>query len=149
MNKNALILVADDDDGHFALIERNLIRSGISNPIMRFKDGQEVLDFLDGAKSPDSEHCLRPLLLLLDIRMPKVDGLEVLARVKQDAILQKIPIIIITTTGDHEAVEKCQQLGCNMYVVKPVEYDKFVEAIQKVCRFLSILEVPVLGPCCK
>ena len=147
MNKDALILVAEDDDGHFALIERNLIRSGISNQIVRFRDGQEILDFLEEAKTPDSENCSRAMLLLLDIRMPKVDGLEVLTRLKADETLRRIPIIILTTTGDHQAIDQCQRLGCNMYVVKPVEYDKFIESIQKICRFLSILEVPALCGC--
>ena len=147
MNKDALILVAEDDDGHFALVERNLCRSGVSNPTLRFRDGQEILDFLEAAKSPDSEHFRRPLLLILDIRMPKVDGLEVLARMKADETLRKIPTIILTTTGDQRAVEQCQQLGCSMYVVKPVEYEKFIESIQKICRFLSILEVPALCSC--
>lgn len=147
MNKDALILIAEDDNGHFALIERNVVRSGISNEIVRFNDGQEILDFLEDAKSPDSSNYHRPLLLLLDIRMPKVDGLEVLTRIKADDALRKIPIIILTTTGDHLAIEECQKLGCSMYVVKPVEYDKFIESIQKICRFLSILEVPALCGC--
>jgi CheY-like chemotaxis protein len=147
MNKDALILVAEDDDGHFALIERNLLRSGISNPIVRFRDGQEILDFLEEAKLPESDNFRRPLLLILDIRMPKVDGLDVLSRLKADDTLRKIPTIILTTTGDQQAVEQCQLLGCSMYVVKPVEYEKFIESIQKICRFLSILEVPALSNC--
>lgn len=145
MDKDAMILVAEDDDGHFALIERNFHRSGISNSIIRFRDGQQVLDYLEDAKSPQSDNYGRALLLLLDIRMPKVDGLEVLRRMKADSSLRIIPTIVLTTTGDQKAVEQCQQLGCSMYVVKPVEYEKFVGAIQKICRFLSILEVPVLS----
>jgi CheY-like chemotaxis protein len=147
MNKDTLVLIAEDDNGHFALIERNIMRSGISNKIIRFNDGQEILDFLEDAKSPDSINYHRPLLILLDIRMPKVDGLEVLSRIKSDDTLRRIPIIVLTTTGDHQAIEECQQLGCSMYVVKPVEYDKFIESIQKICRFLSILEVPALCSC--
>lgn len=145
MDKDALILVAEDDDGHFALIERNLLRSGIANPIVRLRDGQEVLDFLEDAKNLESENSRHPLLLLLDIRMPKRDGLDVLKHIKADEILQKIPIIILTTTQDNQAIEQCQRLGCSMYVVKPVEYEKFIESIQKICRFLAILEVPALS----
>ncbi len=145
MNKDAMILVAEDDDGHFALIERNLIRSGVSNRIVRFRDGQELLGFLEQAKALDSDNSRRPMLLLLDIRMPKIDGVEVLLHLKSDLVLRKIPVIMLTTTGDRQAVEQCQQLGCSMYVVKPVEYDKFVESIQKISRFLSILEVPSLS----
>lgn len=144
MNKDAVVLVAEDDDGHFALIERNLIRCGVSNRVVRFRDGQEVVDYLAQAKHPDSDNNRRPMLLILDIRMPKVDGVEVLTRIKSDTVLRKIPVIMLTTTGDRQAIEKCQQLGCSMYVVKPVEYDKFIESIQKISRFLSILEIPVL-----
>lgn len=145
MNKDAVILVAEDDDGHFALIERNLFRSGVSNTLIRFRDGQEVLDFLEGAKCIQSEHYSRPMLLILDIRMPKMDGLDVLTHLKGDSTLRKIPTIVLTTTGDQQAVEQCQMLGCSMYVVKPVEYEQFIEAIQKICRFLTILEVPALS----
>ena len=145
MNKDALILVAEDDDGHFALIERNIVRSGISNRIVRFRDGQEILEFLEEAKTHGSDNYSRALLLLLDIRMPKVDGLDVLTRLKADEVLRRIPVIILTTTGDQQAIDQAQRLGCNMYVVKPVEYEKFIESIQKISRFLSILEVPALS----
>lgn len=147
MNKDALILVAEDDDGHFALVERSMLRGGVSNPIVRFRDGQAILDFLEETKSPYSINYHRALLLLLDIRMPKVDGLEVLSRIKADDMLRRIPTIILTTTGDHRAVMECQRLGCSMYVIKPIEYKNFIEAVQKICRFLSILEVPTLCSC--
>jgi CheY-like chemotaxis protein len=145
MNKDVLILVAEDDDGHFALIERNLIRSGILNPLLRFHDGQEILDFLEKAKTSDAEQSTVPMILLLDIRMPKVDGLDVLRRVKSDQTLRNLPIVILSTTRDPKAVEQCQRLGCSKYVVKPIEYEKFIEAIQDICRFLHVLEVPALG----
>jgi len=147
MDKDALILVAEDDDGHFALIERSMLRAGVSNRIVRFRDGQAILDFLEEAKSPNSAHYGRALLLLLDIRMPKLDGLEVLARIKADETLRRIPVLILTTTDDRRAVMECQRLRCCMYVVKPIEYKKFMETVQKICEFISTLEVPALCNC--
>lgn len=76
--------------------------------------------------------------------MPKVDGFEVLKFLKGDPQLQKIPVIVLTTAGDQQAVERSQDLGCNMYIVKPVEYDEFVEAMNRIGHFLSIIEVPTL-----
>jgi len=119
MSTQAMILVAEDDDGHFALIERNLLRGGITEPIMRFRDGQEVLDFLENGKSCESENVHRPLLILLDIRMPKMDGITVLEKIKSHPILKRIPIFMLTTTDDPSEINHCYQVGCNCYIVKP------------------------------
>jgi CheY-like chemotaxis protein len=81
-------------------------------------------------------------LILLDIRMPKVDGIEVLRRVKADPDLRKIPVIMLTTTDDHREVERCHQLGCSVYIQKPVDYDKFAEAIRRLGLFVTLLLVP-------
>ena len=144
MKGNAIILIAEDDEGHYTLMRRNLQRSGLNNEMIRFRDGQELLDYLDLIKRKEElKNC--PHLLFLDIRMPKVDGLEVLERVKSDLALRRMPIIVITTASDIRAVEQCHQLGCCMYLVKPVEYEKFVEMMQKVGSFLSIVELPSLA----
>ncbi|MCH7858483.1 MAG: response regulator [Candidatus Marinimicrobia bacterium] len=142
MNKEVVILVAEDDEGHAGLIRKNLVRGGIVNELLRFKDGQEILDFLfqkgDGPKRrPGASY-----VLLLDIRMPKIDGIEVLVQVKTDPELRKIPVIMITTTDDPREVERCHALGCNNYITKPVDYDKFVNSIRQLGLFLSIVEVP-------
>lgn len=144
MDEKAIILVAEDDDGHFALIERNVLRCGISNPILRFLDGQAVWDFLQQAKSAGGPYYQRPMLAILDIRMPRLDGIQVLERIKADPVLTKIPVIMLTTTSDKEAVEECQRIGSAYYVVKPVEYEKFVAAIQEMCRFIKGLQPPAL-----
>ena len=142
MRRDVVILVAEDDDGHFSLIQKNLQRSGIWNDMVRFVDGQQTLDFLfmrDGGAKREHSH---KYLLLLDIRMPKVDGVEVLERIKQDAELKKMPVIILTTTDDPREIERCHSLGCSIYIVKPVEYEGFIDAIRKVGLFLSVVEVP-------
>lgn len=145
MRKEIHIIIAEDDDGHAALINKNLRRAGIENDIIRFADGQQVLDFLfrkgDGPhrKAGDS------YLLLLDIRMPKVDGIEVLRQLKADEELRKIPVIMVTTTDDPREVEHCHLLGCSNYITKPVDYEKFVNAIRQLGLFLMIVQVPAVN----
>jgi CheY-like chemotaxis protein len=144
MKENAILLIAEDDDGHFSLIVRNLARSGIINPIVRFKDGQETLDYLNSMKDSEGAFPVRPCVLILDIRMPKIDGLEILAFMKNDDLLRKMPVIVLTTSSDQEIIDKCQSLGCDMYVVKPVEYEQFIETITRIGHFLSVVEIPIL-----
>ena len=141
-------MIADDDPGHVSLIRRNLRRSGIANPILHFKNGQEVLDFLFRyqvpADAPPVPKRANSWLLLLDIRMPKVDGLEVLRCLKKDPELKKIPVIILSTTDDPLDIGQCYYFGCSTYITKPIKYEKFVEAIQKLALFLKVAEVPVI-----
>jgi CheY-like chemotaxis protein len=141
MTKEVVVLIADDDLGHVRLIEKNLSRAGLHNPIERFENGQDILDFLfsRGARQRARE---ASYLLLLDIRMPKVDGVEVLRQIKADPELKKIPVIMLTTTDDPREVEHCHALGCSNYVVKPVDYDKFAEAIKQFGLFIALVQVP-------
>lgn len=144
MSNEVVILIADDDPGHTRLIEKNLARAGLSNQILRFLDGQEMLDFL--LKRGTGPHRLSDTsyLLLLDIRMPKVDGVEVLRQIKEHPELRKIPVSMLTTTDDPREVSRCHELGCNNYIVKPVDYDKFAEAIRQLGLFISLVQVPEL-----
>lgn len=142
MQKEVTILIAEDDNGHAALIRKNLKRAGVVNEIVHLKDGQATLDYLF-QKNPDNQRKPGiPLLLLLDIRMPKIDGVEVLRRIKADPELKKIPVIMITTTDDPKEVERCHRLGCSHYITKPIDYDQFMEAIRKLGLFLLVVEVP-------
>ncbi|MBI5772384.1 MAG: response regulator [Verrucomicrobia bacterium] len=142
MTKEVVILIADDDAGHVRLIEKNLTRAGLHNPILRFENGQDTLDFLfQRGDGPKRKHDTS-YLLLLDIRMPKVDGVEVLRQIKADAELKKIPVTMLTTTDDPREVERCHGLGCSTYIVKPVDYEKFAEAIKSLGLFISLVQVP-------
>ncbi len=137
-----VILMAEDDDGHAALVQRNLKRAGIANQIVHVKDGQAALEYLQrtgahAGRPPDG-----PLLLLLDINMPVLDGVEVLRRLKADEATARFPVIMLTTTDDPREVQRCYQLGCSVYVIKPVEYTSFVEAIQRLGLFLQVVRVP-------
>lgn len=142
MNEDTHILIADDDMGHATLIMKNLKRAGLPNNITHFKDGSDLLDFLFEKKARVASENESYFLLLLDIRMPKIDGIEALTRIKGDPELKKIPVIMLTTTDDPREIENCHALGCNSYIVKPVNYDKFVAAIKKLGIFLQVIEVP-------
>lgn len=132
------IILVEDDDGHATLIERNLRRAGLDNGFVRLKDGQEALDFLLGSETP----CREPCVLLLDIKMPRVDGIEVLKRLKGDPWTATLPVIMLTTTDDPREIERCYQLGCNVYVTKPVEYEQFIEAVKRLGFFLQVVKLP-------
>ncbi len=138
MNNAPTILIVEDDEGHAILIRENLEAAGLRNPIEHFCDGQAVLDFFFTRPHSDNQ----TYLVLLDIRMPKVDGIEVLRRLKSDATLRKLPVIMLTTTEDSREVDRCHELGCNVYIQKPVDYDRFAEAIRRLGLFVMLLLVP-------
>lgn len=140
------ILITDDDDGHAFLIEDNLRRAGVNAPFLRFSDGQEILDFLFGRTEEPRFERDRPYLLLLDIRMPKVDGVTVLREIKAEPELRKLPVIILTTTDDPREVDRCHGLGCNVYMHKPVSYESFTAAISKLGMFVALLQLPRVTP---
>jgi CheY-like chemotaxis protein len=147
MNHEMIILIAEDDDGHAKLIKKNIENAGITNEIIRFVNGEEVLNFLFNTNmGEDKPHFKQgtPYVLLLDIRMPRVDGIQVLEKIKADSELQKLPVIMLTTTDDPREVDICHQLGCNNYITKPLDYDKFIDVIRKLGFFLKIVKVPII-----
>ena len=138
-----LIVLVEDDDGHANLVERNLKRAGVANGIHRLKDGQEALDFVQGDRSlrrsqPEPSRCC----FLLDIKMPRVDGMEVLRQLKSDPQTALIPVIMLTTTDDPREIQRCYELGCSVYITKPVDYQAFVEAINRLGLFLQVVRIP-------
>ena len=142
MKEEVVILIVEDDDGHARLIEKNLRRASIKNEMLRFADGQQILDFLFRRGEGRQRKDFAPYLLLLDIRIPKIDGVEVLRQIKQDEELRKMPVIMLTTTDDPREVDACHRLGCSHYIVKPVEYEKFSAVLGQLGLFLKIVQVP-------
>lgn len=136
------ILLAEDDEGHASLIHRNLERAGLTNGFQRVKDGQEALDYIRGEGDFAGKPFVTNILLLLDINMPRVDGVEVLRQLKGNPSTSAIPIIMLTTTDDPREVERCYSLGCNVYITKPVDYDSFINAIQQLGLFLQVVRIP-------
>jgi CheY-like chemotaxis protein len=140
--QSVTILLVEDDPGHALLVEKNMRRSNFTNDIVVVTDGQQALDFIRAEGEYTGTTPPSPLLVLLDLNMPVLDGYQVLERLKSDERTRRIPIIILTSTEDAHEVERCYDLGCNIYVTKPVEYDQFSEAIGKIGLFLTVVTIP-------
>ncbi|RMG87640.1 MAG: response regulator [Chloroflexi bacterium] len=143
--RSVSILLVEDDPGHARLIQKNLKRAGLTNPIIHAADGQAALDILFGEGEFQHQEPLDTLLVLLDLNMPVLDGYQVLKAMKSDARTRNIPVIILTTTDDTREVERCYELGCSVYITKPVDYDQFSNAIRQLGLFISIVTVPQRG----
>ncbi len=129
------ILIAEDDEGHAVLIREHLQEAGLAGPILRFRDGQEVLDYFQGPGREGRN------LLLLDINMPRVGGVEVLRRLKGDPGTRRTPVIMLTTTDDPREVAVCYDAGCNFYITKPRNFEAFSAALTLLGRFLPMIQV--------
>ena len=142
MTKEPVIILAEDDVGHAGLIMKSLKQAGMTNTILYFEDGDETLNFLfrrgDGPHREDGVS----YILLLDIRMPMVDGFEVMRQLKQDDELREIPIIMVTTTEDPSEMEKCWKLGCSNYFVKPVGFEKLSHAMEQLGHYIQEVILP-------
>lgn len=142
MKHNTVILLAEDDEGHAGLIMRNLRRTGIDNEILHFRNGEETLNFLLGRNGGPHRKEDISYILLLDLRMPKVDGIEVMRQIKHDKELRNMPVIVITTTDDPGEIELCYALGCSSYIVKPVNFEEFNEAFKQLGHYLNTAFFP-------
>jgi CheY-like chemotaxis protein len=136
------ILLVEDDPGHARLIEKNLRRANVTNRIDHVTDGQQAVDYLFCEGEYTDRNHSSSLLVLLDLNMPVLDGYQVLERMKSDERTKRIPAIILTTTDDAREVARCYELGCNVYVTKPVDYEQFSEAMRKLGLFLLVLMIP-------
>ena len=136
------ILLVEDDPGHVLLIEKNLRRACVLNEIIKLDDGGKAVDYLFSEGEYASADNPAPLLILLDMNLPVLSGLQVLQRIKADERTRRIPVVMLTTTDSSQEIEKCYDLGCNIYIVKPVNYVKFSEAIRNLGLFLSTVRTP-------
>ncbi|MEQ7874602.1 response regulator [Sphingomonas sp. ASV193] len=130
----------EDDEGHARLIEKNIRRAGISNALKHFLNGGEALDYLFNA--PEGPFHNGPALVLLDLNLPDMSGTDILAKIKGDPKLHTIPVVVLTTTDDKVEIQRCYDLGCNVYITKPVNYESFSDAIRQLGLFLSVIQVP-------
>jgi CheY-like chemotaxis protein len=137
--RHVTIVMIEDDEGHARLIEKNIRRAGIANAIKHFADGTSALKHLDEAAG---DHVQGPALVLLDLNLPDMSGTDILAKIKSDDRLKRTPVVVLTTTDDKVEIQRCYDLGCNVYITKPVAYEAFADAIRQLGLFLSVIQVP-------
>ena len=142
LHKPVTILLVEDDPGHALLIEKNLRRAGITNTIIALDNGQKAVDYLFNKAGYGNDPHPAPFLILLDLNLPVLDGYQVLKIIKNDPHTKQIPVVVLTTTDNPQEISRCYELGCNVYVTKPVEYDKLSDAIRMLGLFLTIVKVP-------
>jgi CheY-like chemotaxis protein len=142
MNKPVTIVMIEDDEGHARLIERNIRRSGVNNDILPFTNGTDATRYLFGKDGSGLDHKGEALLILLDLNLPDMGGVEILQRVKESKHLKSTPVVVLTTTDDSQEIKRCYELGCNVYVTKPVNYESFANAIRQLGLFFSVIQVP-------
>lgn len=140
--KPVTIIMIEDDEGHARLIEKNIRRAGVNNQIMPFTNGTSALDYLFGADGSGTVSAGRQLLILLDLNLPDMTGVDILAKIKSNEHLKRSPVVVLTTTDDSREIQRCYDLGANVYITKPVNYEGFANAIRQLGLFFSVIQVP-------
>jgi CheY-like chemotaxis protein len=139
------IVMIEDDEGHARLIEKNIRRAGVNNEIKPFTTGSQALEFLLGSDGSGQHHKGEALLILLDLNLPDMSGVDILQKIKQSAGIARTPVVVLTTTDDKREIQRCYDLGCNVYITKPVDYEHFAQAIRQLGLFFSVMQVPENG----
>jgi DNA-binding response OmpR family regulator len=140
------IIMIEDDEGHARLIERNIRRSGVNNEILPFSNGTAAMKYLFGTDGTGINQKGRALLILLDLNLPDTTGIEILRQIKANQYLKTTPVVVLTTTDDSQEIKRCYELGCNVYITKPVNYESFANAIRQLGLFFSVIQVPPAVP---
>ena len=142
-HQSVKIVMIEDDEGHARLIEKNIRRAGIMNDIRHFTDGGGALDYM--FNHADGPALNGPALVLLDLNLPDMSGTDILAKIKAEGSpLRRTPVVVLTTTDDKIEIQRCYDLGCNVYITKPVNYESFAQAIRQLGLFLSVIQVPAI-----
>lgn len=136
------IVMIEDDEGHARLIERNIRRAGVNNTILPFRDGTSALAYLFGTDGTGEASAKRHLLILLDLNLPDMTGIDILEKVKANPHTKRSPVVVLTTTDDQREIQRCYDLGANVYITKPVNYEGFANAIRQLGLFFSVMQVP-------
>jgi len=139
------IVMIEDDEGHARLIEKNIRRAGVNNEIKPFTTGIDALNFLLGSEGNGQQHKGEALLILLDLNLPDMSGVDILQKIKQSQGLHMTPVVVLTTTDDKREIQRCYDLGCNVYITKPVDYEHFAQAIRQLGLFFTVMQVPENG----
>lgn len=139
------IVMIEDDEGHARLIERNIRRAGVNNEIVPFQNGGDAVKFLLGEDGSGLASAQRHLLILLDLNLPDMTGIDILQAIKANEHTRRSPVVVLTTTDDAREIQRCYDLGANVYITKPVNYEGFSNAIRQLGLFLSVMQVPQNG----
>jgi CheY-like chemotaxis protein len=142
MTTPVTIIMIEDDEGHARLIERNIRRSGVNNDIIPFSNGTDALNYLFEQDHGGLAHKGHALLILLDLNLPDMTGTEILRRLKESKLFKSTPVVVLTTTDDAQEIKRCYELGCSVYITKPVNYENFAHAIRQLGLFFSVIQVP-------
>jgi CheY-like chemotaxis protein len=138
MNKDIEIILVEDNMDDATLAMHSLREKQLTNKIVHLKNGDEALRYffsdLNGEKRSDA-----PKVIFLDLKMPKVDGIEVLAKIKSDPETKSIPVVILTSSNEHPDIERCYELGANSYVVKPIAFESFTDEISQLGVYWTML----------
>ena len=140
--KEVTIVMVEDDEGHARLIEKNVRRAGVNNEIVPYTNGNSALDYILGSDRSGNSVQDRHLLILLDLNLPDMSGIDILEKVKSNPHAKRLPVVILTTTDDEREIQRCYDLGANVYITKPVDYDSFAHAIRQLGLFFSVMQVP-------
>jgi CheY-like chemotaxis protein len=139
------ILLAEDSDADVELTLAALAEHNLANEVVVVRDGAEALDYLHRRGRYKDRGPGEPAVILLDLKMPKVDGLEVLREVKNDAELRKVPVVMLTSSREEQDLVESYRLGVNAYVVKPVDFGRFLEAVKQLGMFWAVVNEPPPG----
>lgn len=132
--------MVEDNMNDAEMTIRALKKSNILNPLTHLKDGAEAIDFLFGKGAFEHrDTSVQPQLILLDLKMPKVNGLELLRIIKADDLTKKIPVVVLTSSNENPDIKECYSLGANSYIVKPVDFESFMKAISQLGFYWMLL----------
>jgi two-component system response regulator len=138
--ENKVILLVEDNARDEVLTLRALKQSGIANEIVVTRDGAEAIDYLFGAGAYEGRDIkILPQLIMLDLKMPKMDGLQVLTRLRAEELTKRVPIVVFTSSSEQEDIVKSYNLGANSYVRKPIDFEQFAEATRQVGMYWFLL----------
>jgi DNA-binding response OmpR family regulator len=144
-NTPVTIVMIEDDEGHARLIERNIRRSGVNNEIVPFTNGTDAMAWLLGNDSAGIQRKGEAILILLDLNLPDMSGVDILAKLKASDKAHRIPVVVLTTTDDKVEIARCYDLGCSVYITKPLEYEAFANSVRQLGLTFSIMQFPSLS----
>jgi CheY-like chemotaxis protein len=140
--KPVSIIMIEDDEGHARLIEKNIRRAGVNNEITPFTNGTDALKHILGEDGSGLASAGRQILVLLDLNLPDMTGIDILEKLKSNPHTRRSPVVVLTTTDDSREIQRCYDLGANVYITKPVNYEGFANAIRQLGLFFAVMQVP-------